>query len=90
MAMSVVQKVNNAIHRINHSSSLVCWQNSSHSHSLDVNIFFNCSTLGWEFIYAKLGKSAQLFNFKTMRGGEICSADVNMHKVHEKRNYFSG
>ena len=57
--------------------SRVCKQNSSHLHSLGVNILFNFSALG---IY--LCKTWQLFNFNTRLGGEICSSDVNMLKGH--------
>ena len=58
--------------------SLVCKQNSSHLHTLGVNILFNCSALG---IYLS-GKTWRLFDFKTRLGGEIYSSDVNIHEGH--------
>ena len=57
--------------------SLVRKQNSSHLHSLGVNILFNFSALG-----IHLWKTWQLFNFKTRLGREICLSDVNTRKGH--------
>ena len=55
--------------------SLVWKQNSSHLHSLCVDILFNCTALG-----IHLCKTSQLYILKTRLGGEIYSSDVNMHK----------
>ena len=64
--------------------SLICKQNSSHLHSLGVNILFNCSALGIHSC-----KTWQTFIFKTRLGGEICSSDVDMYKDHNHRESFS-
>ena len=64
--------------------SLICKQNSSHLHSLGVNILFNCSALG---IHSCI--TWQTFIFKTRLGGEICSSDVDMYKDHKHRESFS-